>query len=270
MKKPRRKTGFTLLELMVSVAILGLVAVMLSRIFSQSTKAVEQGQNQVLLDESARLILDLIETDLSQALIRTNVSFTVSSSGANDRLYFISTGMRRHTEKVRRDFAPMRFQLLVSAKTNALQNADWNQYFNIETYAGAHDEVEDDMIRSDYYFNNASETAGEFSPIHFTSTLNTTYDKEYSEAQETGVEQLALITFLKITVNADTGWNSTAQGTPDINNLPRFADVSIGLVSAEELNRADQTGNREIISDNERIYSRRIYLRNSGISALKL
>jgi prepilin-type N-terminal cleavage/methylation domain-containing protein len=79
------KAGFTLLEIIVSISILALMALMISRIFNDSTRAVEQGKGQSLIDGTARLLLDYIEQDVSQALIRTNVAFRVQRSTETTR-----------------------------------------------------------------------------------------------------------------------------------------------------------------------------------------
>src|SRR2546426_5902 len=67
--------GFTLLELMASMAILGLMTVMLFAAFNQASKAWLQGENRVESFQQARAALDFMSKELSQAIVNTNVQF---------------------------------------------------------------------------------------------------------------------------------------------------------------------------------------------------
>ena len=78
--------GFTLIELMVSMGILGLIMVMLFSIFEQINKAWLQGENRVETFTQGRAILDLMSRELSQAIATTNIQF----SGTPQSVFFVA------------------------------------------------------------------------------------------------------------------------------------------------------------------------------------
>jgi prepilin-type N-terminal cleavage/methylation domain-containing protein len=82
----RKSSAFTLIELMVSMAILGLIMVMLFAIFEQINKAWLQGENRVETFTQTRAILDLMSRELSQAIATPNIQFF----GDTNRLYFVA------------------------------------------------------------------------------------------------------------------------------------------------------------------------------------
>jgi prepilin-type N-terminal cleavage/methylation domain-containing protein len=90
--KPCRhtKAAFTLIELMASMAILGVMTFLLFSAFDQTSKAWLQGESRVETYSSARAALDYMSRELAQAVVNTNafqffgtsnaVAFIVSSS----------------------------------------------------------------------------------------------------------------------------------------------------------------------------------------------
>lgn len=269
----KNNTGFTLLEIVVSIAILGMMAVMVTYVFTASNRAVEQGKDQVLLDETARLLLDYIEQDISQALIRTNVAFRVSETDGmnNHALYFISTGMRRQLEGILRDTAPMRMQTESAGP--------WNRWFTIDSPdQGTDADHLDDVVRySDYYYNTTNQTAGDFTTIVNEGEEIPHYAVAYTRGLQTGHSDHAMPTSLRIVVNGDPAWGIGNVGLPpDPAAMPRFVDVSIGLVPAaavEQAVRLEAAGSsdrsRIHLEQNEQIYTRRIFMRNTGTTTLE-
>ena len=81
-----RRTGFTLIELMASMAILGLIMVMLFSVFDQVNKAWLNGENRVETFTQARAILDLMSRELSQAIANNNMQF----NGTANSVYFVA------------------------------------------------------------------------------------------------------------------------------------------------------------------------------------
>lgn len=67
--------AFTLIELMASMAILGLIMVMLFSVFGQVNKAWLNGENRVETFTQARAVLDLMANELTQAVTSSNVWF---------------------------------------------------------------------------------------------------------------------------------------------------------------------------------------------------
>lgn len=59
------RSGYTLIELLVSVAILGFVVIAIARLFNQSTIAWDSGHRRAEVMLTGRAILDLVSRDLS-------------------------------------------------------------------------------------------------------------------------------------------------------------------------------------------------------------
>jgi prepilin-type N-terminal cleavage/methylation domain-containing protein len=78
-------TAFTLIELLTSMAILGVMMVVLFSVFDQINKAWLQGENRVETFTSARAALDYMSRELSQA-IATNIPFY----GDSTHVYFVA------------------------------------------------------------------------------------------------------------------------------------------------------------------------------------
>ncbi|VGO23039.1 PulJ/GspJ family protein [Pontiella sulfatireligans] len=299
MKSAKTKSGFTLLEIVVSISILAVMALMISRIFSESTRAVERGQDQTLLDETARLLLDVIEQDVSQALIRTNVAFRVHPLDGNDALYFISTGMRRQLSTIPRDTAPMRLQAELSPSQPSDLHKDWNRYIRIQTPAGSAvgapggNWIQRLIAHSDYYCE-AGEPSADFAAIcagtempatseerfHYTQALRRERVDSNITYKNAGEMSHASLSFMDITVNGRIASNYVeaedgAGPLPDATDRPHFVDVAIGLISSTDLEQAmrlrsggEQARGQEHIQNNERIYTRRIFMRNQGAEQL--
>ncbi len=83
-------TAFTILELLVAATILAIIAGLLLSMFSQSSDAWLASQENVERQRSARVALELISRDLSQALISTS-SPAIDFFGRSNDIYFITT-----------------------------------------------------------------------------------------------------------------------------------------------------------------------------------
>ncbi len=72
--KPSRNTnaGFTLVELMASITILGVMTFLLFSAFDQTSKAWLQGESRVETFSSARVALDYMSRELAQAMVNSN------------------------------------------------------------------------------------------------------------------------------------------------------------------------------------------------------
>jgi prepilin-type N-terminal cleavage/methylation domain-containing protein len=269
----RKPSGFTLIELIVAVFILTVMALMLTRIFFDSSRAVEQGKDQALMDETARLILDVLENDISQALVRPDVPFRIHAVDGQDALYFISTAARRQLEGIPRDTAPIRWQ--------ATQESDWNHYLQMvspDSSSGHNANTRENLIHhSDQYFTEPDQTADDFFGVN-TEDEGYTNEREYSQYLESGIGAYAVLSFIQFDPQGAQGpVAETDNGQPDENNLPRYVDITLGLIPSMELERAlsfkavgDTVRAEEYINNRERVYTRRVHLPNRGISELDL
>lgn len=63
----RRRDGFSVIELMLAVAIMGVIIYALYSVFNQTQKALRSGQTQSDVSEKARAIMEMIARELEQA-----------------------------------------------------------------------------------------------------------------------------------------------------------------------------------------------------------
>ncbi len=71
MRRPVASKGFTLVELLVALAILGIIVVVCGRIFEQSNVAWNTGSRKAEINMVGRGVADFIAQDLSRAVART-------------------------------------------------------------------------------------------------------------------------------------------------------------------------------------------------------
>lgn len=83
-------TGFTIIELMVSMAVLTLIVVMMAQVINNATVATVAAGRNSDSDTQVRCIFDRIEADLNCALNRDDVDFYVNKKSGNDEIYFYS------------------------------------------------------------------------------------------------------------------------------------------------------------------------------------
>jgi prepilin-type N-terminal cleavage/methylation domain-containing protein len=264
-QKPKSKVGFTLLEVLVSITILALMALMVSRIFSESSRAVERGKDLAFLDETARSVLDHIEQDLSQALIRTNVAFRIQTLiDPNDSVYFISTGARRQFKSIPRDTAPIRIQ---TAQTSP--DPEWNLFIEIQSPENSPDHIKNAIRYSDYYFTDPNQVSSDFFQIHDTTSKIELQNSRSTQPLEQDWASHAVLTFMEFSANANrSSNNNNSNGQPDPADMPHFVDVTIGVISSMDLQLAIDRNSQQHIEKNESIYTRRIFMRNQGIDQL--
>jgi prepilin-type N-terminal cleavage/methylation domain-containing protein len=81
------KAAFTLIEMMASVTILGMMMFLLFAAFNQTSKAWLQGESRVETFSSARAALDYMSRELAQAMVNTN---GLQFFGTNSAVAFIA------------------------------------------------------------------------------------------------------------------------------------------------------------------------------------
>lgn len=260
MRPQASKRGFTLLEALVSIAILAMIAVMISRIFISSSSAVQRGNSDVLLDEAARYVLDNIQTDVCQSLIRTNVPFRVERVSVGDALYFSSTAIRRPTLGNPRDIAPVMIRSMYSTDlASALNRRVVFEYSsNVQNNS-----------------NTARKNLAAQSDFYRTKRIRLRSDQYYSEPLKDleGLTAQAVLTFMEFRINGNP--LSNRNGLPQPEDLPRFVDVVIGFASANDMRQAmriygsqSQPAAETYLANHERVYSRRVFMPNTGTTGL--
>jgi len=84
--EPLSRAGYTIVELLTSMAILGVMLAVLFSVFDQINKAWLQGENRVETFTAARAALDLMSREISQAIATPNIQFYGDATHA----YFVA------------------------------------------------------------------------------------------------------------------------------------------------------------------------------------
>jgi prepilin-type N-terminal cleavage/methylation domain-containing protein len=84
------RSGFTLVEVLVAIAILALLVALLSQILGAGIASVVSGRGRLDADAAARAVLDRIGRDLDQMVVREDADVYLDKQPGNDRLYFFA------------------------------------------------------------------------------------------------------------------------------------------------------------------------------------
>jgi hypothetical protein len=94
-RPPRACRALTILEMLVSTAMLSFIIIGLTAMFIQTQKAFKTGVKQTSVTDAGRAIIDMMASDLSQMSDPhfTNVIFPTNSTGAPPTLYWSLSGL---------------------------------------------------------------------------------------------------------------------------------------------------------------------------------
>ena len=83
-------TAFTLLELLVSMAVLTLLLVMVTQLVNSASMVTNTGNKRMDADSQARLLLDRMALDFGKIVKRTDVDYYFQKNTGNDQMAFYS------------------------------------------------------------------------------------------------------------------------------------------------------------------------------------
>jgi Tfp pilus assembly protein PilV len=86
----RSSGGFTLVELLVSFTVLGLIMVGVAQMMSSALSATLGGYKHMDADTQARMVLDRMAFDISKMTKRTDVDYYFGKNTGNDQMAFYS------------------------------------------------------------------------------------------------------------------------------------------------------------------------------------
>ncbi len=90
----QERSGFTLLELMVSMAVLALLIAMVAQMFSNATMVTSMSSAHLEADDRARLLFARMAADFARIVKRSDVDYYVKTptvpQNGNDQLAFYS------------------------------------------------------------------------------------------------------------------------------------------------------------------------------------
>jgi type II secretory pathway pseudopilin PulG len=92
LKPSGRVSAFTLLEVLTSCVVLGLLVVLVAQLVNGFTSTSANSRKQIESDNSSRTVLNALATDLEKMVQRTkgDVDGVFSKQGGNDQLFFFS------------------------------------------------------------------------------------------------------------------------------------------------------------------------------------
>ncbi len=94
MKKHRQfvlgRVGFTLTELLVSIAILSLIVLIVGFMLSGAQQSISVSRKLLDCDDQARLAFARMQTDFTKIVKRTDVDFISAKQTGNDKIFFYS------------------------------------------------------------------------------------------------------------------------------------------------------------------------------------
>lgn len=124
-QQPRRRSGFSLLEVMAAVAVLALMLALLTQLSSSTMRATTVTMKQIEATRSARAVLDTLSEDLA-ALVTSNdaASLFIKTDGADSRLVFVT--LRRGPQGSNARFIAVDYALQNGTVTRTVSPLAWN------------------------------------------------------------------------------------------------------------------------------------------------
>ena len=90
MKPPAHRSAFSLIEMLVAMAVLSLLVVLLAQVISMSSDSITLNSRRMDSVNGARFVLDQIGEDLTARVRRSDVSHDFKKSANNDEIAFYS------------------------------------------------------------------------------------------------------------------------------------------------------------------------------------
>ncbi len=86
----KKTAGFTLVETLVTVAVLAIIALLLTRLAEGTRRVTSAAHQRLSADSAGRQVLDRIDADLRHAILRDDLPGMVEKLAGNDRLSFFT------------------------------------------------------------------------------------------------------------------------------------------------------------------------------------
>jgi hypothetical protein len=87
---PGARGAFTLVELLVSTAVLGLLVIMVAQLTNNATITVNVSRKHLDADTQARMIFDRMAADFARMFHRKDVDYVFRKQAGNDQIFFYS------------------------------------------------------------------------------------------------------------------------------------------------------------------------------------
>jgi prepilin-type N-terminal cleavage/methylation domain-containing protein len=241
------KSAFTLVEMLVSMAILGMIVLLMGRIFADGSNAYKQGLKSSDQNLNGRVIMDFIARELKQAVIDDNLVLRISSSPAdpygtelNDWISFASVGGEgKNTREVE-----LLSYYVQQEDTKEIGGVSVGSYTLNRGYNPDPDDINDAYRGECSGWPSHLDCGGESSQMarNISGFAIKLYD------YEDGGSDIECIRDIGEDVELD--------------ELPLFADIYMGIMGDSDLVEAAITGDRDFIAKREMVFIKRVYFRN--------
>ena len=291
-----RKTGFTLVELLIAITILTSVVVLLTSLLSGVSRAWIAGEQQVETFQDGRAILELISREVSQALISQKLQFVQNPTltGVNQRAnssslfwqagltpttngnvcevgYFLVEDPAQHTFQLKRFFVPptdaTNYQIFANPPSDSAALWVTNFVGNATLNTVVSDGVVAFWVRCMDVNGDAIPWVPPAPPLHFNSGAHfqpavpspaPSPNFKYTNPSSTAQAHLlpASVELILVTVDSKTMQRSRAS----IPSLPV-------LTGPQDVPSAVITFNQDLVANKvqtARTFSKRLALKNSG------
>lgn len=125
---PTRQAGFTLVELLVATAVLVLLLVTLLQILDGTMRSSRTANQQIDAIRDARMSLDVLCTDLDNAVTTDGARILLTGSGADTQLAFLTRSRGPSTPISR--FLSVSYTLSPAGFTRSYAGVEWDNSYN--------------------------------------------------------------------------------------------------------------------------------------------
>lgn len=238
----RGRRGFTLVEMLVAMAILAMIVLLMSRIFADGTSAYRHGMKTSDQNLQGRVILDFIARELKQAIIDDNLIMRLQTSdnpygtGLGDWISFATLGGE---EQSMREVRLVRYY--VRSNPREIGGARVNTYQLMRAVTTNLDEVNRAYRGENTGWPNSKQGAA-----NIARNVSGFAIKLYDGPDSSGDFRLV----------RDIGEDR------DFRRLPAYADIYMALMGDSDLVEAGITNDPNFVQDREMIFMKRVYFRN--------
>ena len=243
---PGPRSGFSLVEVLASMAVLSIIVLIIARLFADSSNSWDAGTRRMDVDSVARSAMEFMTRELSQASADYNVRIKVDTdqagsweSGKSDALYFV--GMNSIAEyrssKPYRDVQQIRYGIV----TNSTGRYSLRRFV-----------VEDE--------SNGGFTAYSV-PASTWWTPMLSYNPDWGNSIADNV--------VAFRVNMYSATNNASQYQADYDSQtqgpPAYADLYLSVVDDRDATRAEGmsgSDRTDYVNSKARRYSTRVYFQN--------
>ena len=237
------RCGFTLVEMLVSMAILVMIVLLMGRMFSDGSSAFKKGIKQSDQNLNGRVVLDYVALELRQAIIDENLVLKVQpggddpyklGEGLNDWVSFAAVGGKSREVELLRYY--------VRLDTNTIGGVEVDSY-SLMRGINTGENILNNAYKSAAWADNKG------SPQQMARNVSGFAVRLFDDLDGDGEVEC---------IREELGTDTYTART-----LPVYADIYLGLLGDSDLVEAHLKGNTDnFVHKKEMIFMKRVYFRN--------